>query len=122
MILFCLQDGWRKVYKQAYEEYWWSWIPFIAFLVTTAFVFANLIIAVICDAVHVLSDDKAAGLIGIGEDEIERRKAPSPKSRGSVDVDCALVNKLTELAGEIDEIVSVQNQLVAAISAVSSTR
>ena len=86
----------------------------------TAFIFANLIIAVICDAVHVLGDDKAAGLTGISEDEIEGRKALCPQTRGSVDR--ALVNKLTALAKGIDEIVSLQNELVAAIGAVSSPR
>jgi hypothetical protein len=41
------QDGCKKVLAQAYHEYWWSWIFFIAFIVATAFVFTNLIIAVI---------------------------------------------------------------------------
>ena len=44
-------------------------MPFIAFIVTTAFVFANLIIAVVCDAVHVLGDDDVANIIGFENNE-----------------------------------------------------
>lgn len=41
----------------------------------TAFIFANLIIAVVCDAVHVLGGDDVANIIGLDGDDnnIERR-------------------------------------------------
>jgi chromatin segregation and condensation protein Rec8/ScpA/Scc1 (kleisin family) len=43
-----------------------AWIPFITFVILTAFVVVNLIIAVICDAVHLLGDDSRSALGGIG--------------------------------------------------------
>jgi hypothetical protein len=43
-----------------------AWIPFITFVILTAFVAVNLIIAVICDAVHLLGDDSRSALGGIG--------------------------------------------------------
>jgi hypothetical protein len=110
------------VFLQAYEEYWWSWILFVAFIVVTAFIFFNLIIAVVCDAVHVMGDGGVAGLTGCDEDKIAQQcsKDPlqsSPRSAGPTD--SSLGQKLRELERGIDEIVSLQNELTKALDRVA---
>jgi hypothetical protein len=106
------QDGWKKVLAQAYDEYWWSWILFVAFIVVTAFVFVNLIIAVICDAVHVMGDRGVAGLTGCDEDEITKIRSRDPLELSPRASNLALWHKLREIERSIDEIVSIQNQMV----------
>ncbi|KAL3795109.1 hypothetical protein ACHAWO_009272 [Cyclotella atomus] len=106
------QDGWKKVLAQAYDEYWWSWILFVAFIVVTAFVFVNLIIAVICDAVHVMGDRGVAGLTGCDEDEITKIRSRDPLELSPRASNLVLWHKLREIERSIDEIVSIQNQMV----------
>ncbi len=47
---------------------YWAWAIFISFVVVTAFVVMNLIIAVICEAVHVLRTAERAMLYGFDHD------------------------------------------------------
>ncbi|KAL7502406.1 hypothetical protein ACHAXN_000374, partial [Cyclotella atomus] len=108
-------DGWKNIYMQAYEEYWWSWILFIAFIVVTAFVFANLIIAVICDAVHVLGEDDVAGLIGFEEDEVTnagRYRNSFELSRG---FGSSTIDRLREMEAQLDQIVLMKDDLMMAM-------
>jgi len=44
-------DGWSHVCRQIMEVYRWAWIPFIVYVIITAFIVVNLVIAVICDAI-----------------------------------------------------------------------
>jgi hypothetical protein len=113
------QDGWKNIFAQAYDEYWWSWIPFVAFVVVTAFVFVNLIVAVICDAVHVMSDRGLAGLTGYDEDEITKIRIRGPLELSPRASNLALGQKLREIERSIDEIVSIQNQMVMIINKIA---
>jgi hypothetical protein len=113
------QDGWKNIFAQAYDEYWWSWIPFVAFVVVTAFVFVNLIVAVICDAVHVMSDRGLAGLTGYDEDEITKIRIRGPLELSPRASNLALGQKLREIERSIDEIVSIQNQMVMIIDKIA---
>ncbi|KAL7510767.1 hypothetical protein ACHAXN_009803 [Cyclotella atomus] len=112
-------DGWKNIFAQAYDEYWWSWIPFVAFVVVTAFVFVNLIVAVICDAVHVMSDRGLAGLTGYDEDEITKIRIRGPLELSPRASNLALGQKLREIERSIDEIVSIQNQMVTIIDKIA---
>mmetsp|Transcript_41374 Transcript_41374/g.86847 ORF Transcript_41374/g.86847 Transcript_41374/m.86847 type:complete len:436 (-) Transcript_41374:118-1425(-) len=51
--LLCL-DEWSGIAYEVAEVYYWSWAIFIAFVVMSAFVVVNLLIAVICDALQIL--------------------------------------------------------------------
>jgi hypothetical protein len=61
-------DEWAEILFQIQITYSWAWLPFVAFIVITGFVVVNLIIAVICDAVHVLAETGKAGLHGDSEE------------------------------------------------------
>jgi hypothetical protein len=51
-------DSWTDITRMVMEHYKWAWIPFIAFVVLTGFIVVNLIIAVICDAISALNEEK----------------------------------------------------------------
>jgi Ion transport protein len=57
-------DNWASITRQVMETYTWAWMPIIAFVVMTGFIVANLIIAVICDAIGSIGDDEKARLHG----------------------------------------------------------
>lgn len=59
-------DNWADVLYETQVTFSWAWMPFVAFVVITGFVIVNLMIAVICDAVHVLGNDDKADLAGEG--------------------------------------------------------
>lgn len=79
----------------------------MAFIVITAFVVVNLLIAVICDAVHVLGDDVKDGLIGEDSDaNILAGELPplTPTER-----------RLEELEYRLSEMMQVQDQMKISI-------
>jgi hypothetical protein len=107
------------------EVYPWAWVPFIIFIIITGFVVVNLIIAVICDAVHVLGNENKAGLYGLdGEESLLSKKdkpfyindqvqeAPSSQSTAT--------QRLEELQQQLDEMVMVQDQMRRTIEVLSS--
>ena len=61
---------WADVARECKAEIWWSWAPFVAFIMITGFIVFNLIIAVVCDAVAVIENkedlepDFFAGMMG----------------------------------------------------------
>jgi len=68
-------DEWANIQHEIAETYSWAWIPFLVFIVITGFVVVNLIIAVICDAVHVMGGDEKAGLIGDDDESYFSRES-----------------------------------------------
>jgi len=105
-------DEWAVILFQIQRTYPWAWLPFVIFIIITAFVVVNLIVAVICDAVHVLGNENKAGLHGCDSDdyrsedmeyEDDMNHMRSPAS--------ATERRLQELQKQLDEMVSVQDQL-----------
>ena len=86
---------------------------FITFIVVTAFIFANLIIAVICDAVHVLGKADIADLLGYDEIEgiEERGMADNPSLDLSPKSNPSRIHKLKDMNMQVDHIVIVTNYL-----------
>ena len=104
------------MYTQAHDEYWWSWVLFISFIVITAFVVANLIIAVICDAVHVLGDHDAAGLIGYEGDDAAKERAKFRRNfELSERLNSTTINRLKEMEIQLDQILLMRSKLVVSI-------
>ena len=122
--------------EQIQLYYFWAWIPFVAFLVITGFVVVNLIIAVICDAVHVVGDErKKYDLINMSPTNRSTDPAGdmSPNYRGmdyDVDLPFGTVNaesgaldraprstlhRLQLLKRQLDEMVVVQEQMMSKI-------
>jgi hypothetical protein len=57
-------DNWASITRQVVYVYKWSWLPFTLFVIISGFIVANLIIAVICDAIGALHADDKAKLLG----------------------------------------------------------
>ena len=119
-----LQDEWAGIYNQVAEVYSWSWLPFVAFIVATAFVVVNLIIAVICDAVHVLGSEDKAGLYGEqvegnqlkatkskSNDQFEMNSSPLATVMETPSTSDSREQRLRELQQNLDEMISIQNQM-----------
>lgn len=70
-------DAWADVTREVMLTYPWAWFLFIVYIILTAFIIVNLIIAVICDAIAALHDDERAKLRGWGGD--------SPEEDGAVE-------------------------------------
>jgi hypothetical protein len=120
-----LQDGWTKVFQQAYSEYSWSWVLFIAFVVVTCFIFVNLLIAVICDAVRVMSDKGLAGLTGCDENQIKLERSRDPlqmSPRECSQSTCSLRQKLHELERQVDGIILMQSELLEVLNLVMKSQ
>jgi hypothetical protein len=126
--------------EQIQLYYFWAWIPFVAFLVITGFVIVNLIIAVICDAVRVMGDEKKNDLTG-GMSPTNRSTDPagdmSPTNGsnlwgmaydvdrpfGAVNVESgaldrvprSALHRLQLLQRQLDETVVVQEQMMSKI-------
>lgn len=66
--ILCL-DEWSGIAYEVVEVYYWAWFIFVVFVVMSAFVVVNLLIAVICDALQILRTAEEAV-----EDEKERLK------------------------------------------------
>eukprot|EP00970_Alexandrium_tamarense_P013114 scaffold3253_cov180-Alexandrium_tamarense.AAC.1 len=124
-IRYCdaLHDEWAGIYNQVAEVYSWSWLPFVAFIVATAFVVVNLIIAVICDAVHVLGSEDKAGLYGKhvednqpkakskSNDQFEMNSSPLATVMETPSTSDSRELRLRELQQNLDEMISIQNQM-----------
>ena len=96
------------MYDTVSEFYWWSWIPFIAFIVITAFVVINLVVAVICDVVADLDKEEQAGLYGFDSDEefeMARHREMKESKKEAIDT------RMRELQNQIESMVQVQDQM-----------
>ena len=85
----------------------------------------NLIIAVICDAVHVLGNENKAGLYGYDSDSL-RSKTDIPDHPPDHQVQVApssqstATQRLEELQQQLDEMVKTQDQMRRTIEVLSS--
>jgi len=61
-------DEWASIARQVIDVYKWAWVPFVVFVTISGFIFVNLIIAVICDAIGALHADEKAKLHGDFDD------------------------------------------------------
>jgi hypothetical protein len=62
-------DNWASIARQVIHVYQWAWLPFTLFVIISGFIVANLIIAVICDAIGALHANEKAKLLGGDYDE-----------------------------------------------------
>lgn len=121
------QDEWADILGQVQVVYPWAWAPFIIFIILTGFIVVNLVIAVICDAVHVLGGETKAGLYGFEEEELKKKNdrpfyqnvqaiPPAPSTYSS----SSAAQRLEELQKQLDEMVMVQDQMRRTIEILSS--
>ena len=126
-VLYRYQDEWADILGQVQVVYPWAWAPFIIFIILTGFIVVNLVIAVICDAVHVLGGETKAGLYGFEEEELKKKNdrpfyqnvqaiPPAPSTYSS----SSAAQRLEELQKQLDEMVMVQDQMRRTIEILSS--
>ncbi len=100
--------------------YKWSWVLFIIFVVMTAFVVVNLLIAVICDAVHVLRTAERAMLLGFDVPSEGGDRIPKHIVRNvEVLTDDQIEIKVNELQRMLDEMVETQECMAVTIEYLS---
>ena len=108
------KDEWYPVLYEVQATYSWAWIPFIMFIIITAFVVVNLIIAVICDAVHVMGNDSKANLVGYESDEDFSGGIESNLHDGGIN-STSTEQRLQDLQQQLDEMVLMQDQMKTTI-------
>ncbi|KAL7529774.1 hypothetical protein ACHAXR_005448 [Thalassiosira sp. AJA248-18] len=109
---------WAEILIQIQETYPWAWLPFTVFITLTGFVVVNLIIAVICDAVHVLGNENKAGIHGYDSDsyQSEVNEAKSHESeRGMISPANTTAGRLEALEQQLNEMVFMQDQMMTTI-------
>lgn len=57
-------DAWEPISRQLVAEMSWSWFPMLSFVIISAFIVVNLVIAVICGAVAALEAREKAMIMG----------------------------------------------------------
>eukprot|EP01082_Thalassiosira_pseudonana_P012011 g10377.t1_g10378.t1 g10377_g10378 MERGED: g10377.t1 contig4:1757299-1760677(+) len=102
-------DNWSAVYEQVAAVYSWSWVLFITFISLAASIFVNLIIAVICDAVHELTIGDKAKLHGMQVKQSSDGIETSPTKTSTTQPKSSTVQRIRELEEQLDEIVLCKN-------------
>ncbi|KAL7490927.1 hypothetical protein ACHAWT_000582 [Skeletonema menzelii] len=127
-------DSWTTVLKQIQEEYLMAWIPFVIFIILTGFVVVNLIIAVICDAVHMLGGvgnnagsyayQKEDHPTEICIDEGNHRRIEQKVEGGgmpcSQQYSITTVQRIEHLQKQLDDLVVAQDQMKRIIEVLST--
>lgn len=124
-------DSWGDMTRMMVVVYPWAWIPVVIYVIITAFVVANLIIAVICDAIYALHDEDKAMILGghTHSDIHDLVEGPeyshpahaelNPTQQHEHDMRCQLDElefHIDRLADTQDEILSTMNLLMRRIS------
>lgn len=97
-------DEWAGIAREVMAIQSWAWLPIIAFVIITAFIVINLIIAVICDAISALHASQKAMLHGSNNDE-EDEEDPE-EELDEID----LKKQLQTLEQQVEELARMQNQ------------
>jgi hypothetical protein len=96
-------DNWAGISREIMAVNSWAWIPFIAFVLISAFIVVNMIIAVICEAIGALHSDQRAMIMGQSGSGEEVNKDFEP-----VHVD--VKQHLESLERQVDELTRMQQQ------------
>jgi TolA-binding protein len=94
--------------------HYWTWLIFISFIVITAFVVVNLMIAVICDAVGILRKAEKALLHGSDASD-ESEVEDDSQDLGQHD----LRSRLQEMEEMLDEMEEAQERMAETIKYLS---
>lgn len=111
-------DEWYDILADVQKTHSWAWVFFLMFIIVTAFVVVNLIIAVICDAVHVMGNDSKAGLVGFESEELRSIGMESDLYDGGVNKmtnPASTEQRLQDLQRQLEEMVLVQDQMKTTI-------
>jgi voltage-gated sodium channel len=105
-------DNWAEITRDLMVEYPWAWLPIIVYVIITAFVVVNLVIAVICDAVAALHEDEKAKLHGQAVQE-------TTEDNEQVVVATDVRKQLTALKQHVNELTQMQDQTLQTVFALT---
>uniref|UniRef100_A0A7S2KBZ1 Ion transport domain-containing protein n=1 Tax=Skeletonema marinoi TaxID=267567 RepID=A0A7S2KBZ1_9STRA len=109
--IMCL-DEWSGIAYEVGEQDYWAWLIFIIFVVMSAFVVVNLIIAVICDALQILRKAERAMLFGLSEDEAGEWEAKDNNSNEQVQTEEGRIQqRINDMHRMLDEVVASQEKM-----------
>jgi len=69
-------DNWHEIAREVMVVYPWSWILFVLWAVITGFVIVNLIVAIICESLVTMTEEKKL------QDELEQKAVAKFKAEG----------------------------------------
>ena len=116
------QDEWGGIAYEVAEVHYWSWAVFIAFIVMSAFVVVNLLIAVICDALQILRtaedamlEQKLYGLDPVEEEEPTGEEETDGEEMSNM----RLRKRIIEMQNQLDEMIAAQETMARTIQYLS---
>jgi len=106
-------DSWSDITREVMAIYSWAWVPLIAYVVLTAFVVINLIIAVICDAISALNEEQEEKEGKALEEEELKKKEAEDMDEEEEEIDRtiqATTESLNHLDKEVEDLKRAQVQ------------
>lgn len=120
--LLCM-DEWSGIAYEVTSVYYWAWAIFIAFIVMSAFVVVNLLIAVICDALQILrtAEDTVLEqkLYGIDNAEGEETMGEGVDDDGQKNSKERVRQRVNEMQKMLDEMILAQEDMARTIQYLS---
>jgi len=110
-------DAWADVSRQVVEEYKFAWLPILMFVIISAFVVVNLIIAVLCEAISTLEGEEKARIMGggdVGGGESEEENASINNNKATAH-EVMLAEELATLKERFDQMEEMHRQTTKAI-------
>eukprot|EP00984_Skeletonema_dohrnii_P004830 scaffold1700_cov129-Skeletonema_dohrnii-CCMP3373.AAC.9 len=105
-------DEWSGIAYEVGEQDYWAWLIFIIFVVMSAFVVVNLIIAVICDALQILRKAERAMLFGLSEDDAGEWEAKDNNNNEQVQTEEGRIQqRINDMHRMLDEVVASQEKM-----------
>lgn len=116
--ILCL-DEWSGIAYEVIAVQFWSWTIFVAFVVMSAFVVVNLLIAVICDALQILRTAEELQKL-YGQDTIEEEEPPldTPPDEEGIRKE-RLRQRINEMHHMVDEMALAQETMAKTIQYLS---
>lgn len=99
-------DNWASISREVMAVQSWAWLPMIAFILISAFIVVNLVIAVVCDAISALHGDQKASLMGQNTNDEDDDGDDNDQEPIQVDVK----EKLHTLERQVEELAAMQEE------------
>mmetsp|Transcript_27874 Transcript_27874/g.50420 ORF Transcript_27874/g.50420 Transcript_27874/m.50420 type:complete len:424 (-) Transcript_27874:90-1361(-) len=120
--LLCM-DEWSGIAYEVTSVYYWAWAIFIPFIVISAFVVVNLLIAVICDALQILrtAEDTVLEqkLYGLDNAEGEETMGEGVDDDGQKNPKERVRQRVNEMQKMLDEMILAQEDMARTIQYLS---
>jgi len=119
--IMCM-DEWSGIVYEVLAVHYWAWTIFVAFIVMSAFVVVNLLIAVICDALQILRTAEEAMLeeqLYAQEKDEEDEGMGEGGDDGETHPNERMQQKVNEMQQMLDEMIIAQESMARTIQHLS---